>query len=190
MPPFVPNTSGVKVPISTSITLWLYFLFFSFSCSLKIVAVYLPWLDRELTCVTRTSKNAVTPGVQKPPAFVSSLVSRLVTVDWRLNTSLSSGRRSGSVSTFLHTVLMCDVRRSRIDDFSHSSAPKSPAFSYIMPLSWRIHAWLVRLNGSLICVNVRPFLPMVLLRGSVFDFATVLLESWPWLVHFQYTIIT
>ena len=61
MPPFVPNTSGVKVPISTSNTLWLYFLFFSFSsCSLKIVAVCLPWLDRELTCVTRTSKNAVT----------------------------------------------------------------------------------------------------------------------------------
>ena len=35
MPPFVPNTSGVKVPISTSITLWLYFLFFSFSCSIS-----------------------------------------------------------------------------------------------------------------------------------------------------------
>jgi len=52
MPPFVPNTSGVKVPISKSITPWMYFLFFSFSCSLKIVVVYLPWLDRELTCVT------------------------------------------------------------------------------------------------------------------------------------------
>ena len=117
MPPFVPNTSGVKVPISTSITLWLYFLFFSFSCSLKIVAVCLPWMDRELTCVTRTSKNAVTPGVQKPPAFISSLASRLVTVDWRLNTSLSSGCRNGSVSTFLHTLLMCDVRRSRIENW-------------------------------------------------------------------------
>ena len=55
MPPFVPNTSGLKVPISTSITLWLYFLLFSFSCSLNIVFVYLPWLDRELICVTRTS---------------------------------------------------------------------------------------------------------------------------------------
>ena len=77
MLPFVPDISGVKVPISTFITLWLYFLFFSFSCSLKIVAVYFPWLDRELTCVTRTSKNAVTPGVQKPPAFISSLASRL-----------------------------------------------------------------------------------------------------------------
>ena len=114
MPPVVPKTSGVKVPISTSITPWLYFLFFSFSCSLKIVDVYLPWLDRELTCVTRTSKKAVTPGVQKPPAFISSLASRLVTVDWRLNTSLSSGCRSGFVSTFLHTLLLCDVRRSRI----------------------------------------------------------------------------
>ena len=38
-------------------TLWLYFLFFSFSCSLKIVAVCFSWLDQELTCVTRTSKN-------------------------------------------------------------------------------------------------------------------------------------
>ena len=46
MPSFLPNTSGVNVPISTSMTLWLYFLFFSFSCSLKIVAVCFPWLDR------------------------------------------------------------------------------------------------------------------------------------------------
>ena len=30
---------------------------------------------------TRTSKNAVTPGVQKPPAFISNLASRLLTVD-------------------------------------------------------------------------------------------------------------
>lgn len=30
----------------------------------------------------------------------------------------------------------------------------------------------------------------VLPCGSVFDFATILLESRPWLVHFQYTIIT
>ena len=81
MPPFVPNTSGVKVPISISMTFWLNFLFFSFSCSLKIVAVCLLWMDRELTCVTRTSKSAVTPGVQKPPAFISSLASRLITVD-------------------------------------------------------------------------------------------------------------
>ena len=114
MPPFVPNTSAVEVPISTSITLSLYFLFFSFSCSLKIIAVYLPWLDRELTCVTHMTKNAVTPAVQKLPAFISGLASRLVTVDWRLNTSLLSGCRSGSVFTFLHTLLMCDVRRSRI----------------------------------------------------------------------------
>ena len=35
-----------------------------------------------------------------------------------------------------------------------------PFFSIIMPLSWHIHAWLAHLNGSLICVNVRPFLPM------------------------------
>ena len=81
MHPFVPNSSGIKVSISTSVTFWLYFLFFSFSCYLKIVAVWSPWLDREVTCVTRTSKNAVTPVIQKPPAFISSLASRLTTVD-------------------------------------------------------------------------------------------------------------
>ena len=76
MPPFVPNTSGVKVTISTSITLWLYFLFFSFSCSLKIVAVCLPWFDRELTCVTGTSKSVVTPVVSKTPllSYLTSLL--------------------------------------------------------------------------------------------------------------------
>ena len=54
------------------------------------------------------------PVSKKPPAFICSLDSRLRTVDWRLNTSLSSGCRSGSVSTSLHTLLMCDVRRSQI----------------------------------------------------------------------------
>ena len=42
---------------------------------------------------------------------------------------------------------------NRNDDFSRSAAPKAPVFSIIMPLSWRIHAWLVRLKGSLICVK-------------------------------------
>ena len=41
-----------------------------------------------------------------------------------------------------------------------SAAPKSPVFSVIMSLPWHIHAWLAHLNGSFICVNVRPFLPM------------------------------
>ena len=79
MPLFVPNTSGVKVPICTSITLRLYFLFFSFSRSLKIVAVYLFWLDRELTCVTRTSKNTVTPIVQTDllPSYPASDITEL-----------------------------------------------------------------------------------------------------------------
>ena len=44
--------------------------------------------------------------------------------------------------------------------FIQSAAPKSPVSSIIMPLSWRIHTWLAHLNGSLICVNVRPFLPL------------------------------
>ena len=83
--------------------LLLVFLFFEDrSCVLALVG---PGVNM---CCARTSKNAVTPGVQKPPAFISSLASRLVTVEWRLNTSLSSGCRSGSASTFLHTLLMCD----------------------------------------------------------------------------------
>ena len=42
-------------------TLRWYFLFFSFSCSTKIDSEDLFWLDAEFTCVTRTSKNAVSP---------------------------------------------------------------------------------------------------------------------------------
>ena len=75
IPPFVPKTSGVKVPISTSNIRCWYFLFFSFSCSLNIVDVGLFWLHLELTCVTRTSKNAVTPCDQNPPAFIYNLAS-------------------------------------------------------------------------------------------------------------------
>ena len=47
------------------------------------------------------------------------------------------------------------------DDFSHSAAPKSPVFCIIMPLSWCIHAWIVRHNGLSECVNVWEFLPMI-----------------------------
>ena len=45
----------------TSETLCLYFPFFSFSRSTKIKSVDLFWLHDEFTCVTRTSKNAVSP---------------------------------------------------------------------------------------------------------------------------------
>ena len=48
-----------------------YFCFFSLFCSLKITAVGFPWLVLEVTCVTLTSKNAVFPPDQKPPAFTS-----------------------------------------------------------------------------------------------------------------------
>ena len=65
--------SGVKESISTSSTLSWYFLFFSLIRFLKIAAVGFPWLVLELTCVTLTSKNAVPPRDQKPPALTSSV---------------------------------------------------------------------------------------------------------------------
>ena len=95
------KTSDIQLPshpISTSSTRCCYFLFFSFSCSLKIIAVGLSWLLLELTCVTRTSKNAVTPRDQNPPAFMSSLASGFVVVVLRPNLSLSRGCKRGSTS--------------------------------------------------------------------------------------------
>ena len=94
----------MKDPISTSSTLCWYFRFFSSSCSLKIVDVSFPWLHLELTCVTLTSKNAVTPRDQKPPALKPSLASRLVTAVLRLNRSLSRGFSCGSTSTLVQTL--------------------------------------------------------------------------------------
>ena len=46
------------------------------------------WLDVEFRCVTRTSKNAASPRDQKLPAFMSSLASKLVTVDLDLEVGL------------------------------------------------------------------------------------------------------
>ena len=57
--------------------------------------------------------------------------------------------------------------KNRNDDFGHSATPKSPVFSIIMPLPWHIHAWLAHLNGSLICLNVRPFLPMAVRQNLI-----------------------
>jgi len=111
IPPFVPKIGELKDPISTSITLCWCFPFFSFSCSTKINSVDLFWLHVEFTCVTRRWKNTVSPRDQKLPAFTSSLASGLVTVDLRLNTLLSIGRRWDSTSTSLQTLLTRDVRR-------------------------------------------------------------------------------
>ena len=109
IPPLVPKTRGVKDPISTSSTLCWYFRYFSSSCSLKIVDVSFPWLHLELTCVTLTSKNAVTPRDQKPPALKSSLASGLVTAVLRLNRSLSRGCSCGSTSTLVQTLPISEV---------------------------------------------------------------------------------
>ena len=112
IPPFLPKSRGIKDPISTSITLCWYFLFFSFSCSTKINSVDLFWLHVEFTCVKHTSKNAVSPRDQKlPPLCPVQPQDGLVMVHLRLNTSLSIGRRWGSTSTSLQILLSRDVRR-------------------------------------------------------------------------------
>ena len=59
IPPFVPNTNGVKTPCSTLSTLSRYSRFLLSSWLLKISCVdFRAWLE-ELTCVTLISKNAV-----------------------------------------------------------------------------------------------------------------------------------
>ena len=76
-----------------------------------------PWLHLELTCVTLTSKNAVAPRDQKPPALKSSLASGLVTPLLRLNRSLSRGCSCGSTSTISLLVIAHydDIRKYGID---------------------------------------------------------------------------
>ena len=99
MPPLVPKTKGVKDLISTSSTCCWYLRFFSSSCSLKTVVVGLFGLHLELTCVTLTSKYAVTPRDRNPPAFMSNPAPELVKALLKWNHSLSRGWRSGSTST-------------------------------------------------------------------------------------------
>ena len=60
-----------------------------------------------------TSKNAVTPRDQKPPAFMSSLASGLITALLRLNRSLSRGCSCGSTSTLVQTLPISEVSRLR-----------------------------------------------------------------------------
>ena len=93
-----------------------------FSCSLKIIAVGLSWLLLELTCVTRTSKNAVTPRDQNPP-FMSSLASGLVVVVLRSNLSLSRGCKRGSTSTFLQILEISKVNSSRMPSCLWATKP-------------------------------------------------------------------
>ena len=71
--------------------------------------VAFPWLHLELTCVTLTSKNAVTPRDQKPSLFMSSLASGIVTALLRLNRSLSRGCSCGSTSRLVQTLPISEV---------------------------------------------------------------------------------
>ena len=113
IPPLVPKTSGVKELFFTSTILSRYFLFFSFSCDLKISIVALVPCEGALTCVTRTSKNVVCPVSQKSLALMSSLASSSVDVVCNLNTSLSIFVSCGSTSTLLHTLVSDPARRFR-----------------------------------------------------------------------------
>ena len=89
-------------------SLLFIFLFF------KNFPVGLLWLLAELTCVTLTSKSAVTLRDQNPPTLMSNRASGLVFADLKSTLSLSSGWRCGSDSTFLQTLLITDVNSSRI----------------------------------------------------------------------------
>ena len=127
IPPLVRKTRGVKDPISTSSTLYWYFHFSSFSCSLKIAVVVFPRIHLELTCVTLTSKNVVTPRDQKPPALKSSLASGLVTGLLTLNRSLSRGCKCGSTSTLVQTLPIlgfhCHAIKNKIANHSIQKVP-------------------------------------------------------------------
>ena len=70
-----------------------------------------PGYTWELTCVTLTSKNAVTPRDQKPPALKSSPVSGLVTALLRLNHSLFRGCSCGWTSTLVQSLPISEVSR-------------------------------------------------------------------------------
>ena len=107
IPPLVPKTRGVKDPIPLLVlTLFLLLLLLKDGGN-----VAFPCLHLELTCVTLTSKNAVTPRDQKPSVFKSSLASGLVSALLRLNRSLSRGCSCGSTSTLVQTLPISEVSR-------------------------------------------------------------------------------
>ena len=107
IPPLVPKTRGVKDPIPLLVlTLFLLLLLLKDGGY-----VAFPCLHLELTCVTLTSKNAVTPRDQQPSVFKSSLASRLVSALLRLNRSLSRGCSCGSTSKLVQTLPISEVSR-------------------------------------------------------------------------------
>ena len=76
IPALVPTIIGLKELILAFNTLRWYFDLFSLSSSSKIAGVGFPWLVLELTCVTPTSKNAVTLCDQKPSRIQSRVGTR------------------------------------------------------------------------------------------------------------------
>ena len=113
IPPFVPKTRGVNDPCSTSRILCIYSRFLAFSCERKVWAVFRFLLESEFTCVTRMSKNAVCPLLQKPLALMSSLASSWTFADLRVKCSFSRDMSDDSTSTSTHTLSISDVNRSR-----------------------------------------------------------------------------
>ena len=146
IPPFVPGRGGRgKIPFHDHNSLLvLPFLLFA-PRRRSICSGYTLSSD-----ASHTLKNYVSPRDQRLPAIMSSLASGLVTAELRLNTSLSIGRRWGSTSTSLQTLLRRDVGRfwmpsclcetkpfflhhrscsSRATELSHALAPSSLACS-------------------------------------------------------------
>ena len=145
IPPFVPGRGGRgKIPFHDHNSLLvLSFLLFA-PRRRSICSGYTLSSD-----ASHTLKNYVSPRDQRLPAIMSSLASGLVTAELRLNTSLSIGRRWGSTSTSLQTLLRRDVRRfwmpsclcetkpfflhhrscsSRATELSHALAPSFSVF--------------------------------------------------------------
>ena len=111
--PDVVNTSGVKVPRSTSFTLLLYCRFFSLSLEWSCLSTS----DRDsrdaLGSVTQTSKKAFCCLNQNPQARMSSLASWfLLTLRLLFMCSLSSASSVGSTSTSGTTSRSMSARRS------------------------------------------------------------------------------
>ncbi|PFX13381.1 RNA-directed DNA polymerase from mobile element jockey [Stylophora pistillata] len=105
-------------------------------------------LDLELTCVTPTSKFAVTPGVQKPPAFMSNLASRLVTVDCRPVHTRNLAPAARSCNTLPEDIAMENLWLELIFQ-SQKELFWEPAIARRMTLSfWKSSNGLERVSGE------------------------------------------
>ena len=108
-PPVRPKTRGVNdFHVNNSLLVLPFHLFLMLRGD--------RWLEVEFRCVTRTSKNAASPRDQKLPALMSSLASRLVTVDLDLE-----------VGFYLDILAdLAEQRREKVSDAIVSVCNKTP----------------------------------------------------------------